>query len=500
MSDISSGFPRNLAYSIKKLDAGFSKTKVKILPDIGSSGSVSQNGIIRFRLTGNSIYDFRTLCMYFTGSATKTSGNNVHFPRYSASLIENISITANNTTLCSINQYNLLYNMLMDLEGSDISQIAKRDTAGERHDPSVSFSCTLSNGPNDNPAIVYASNVAGTTASDTDVLMCINNWLGLLGSMSTPCPDLSDLGDLYINIQLAPASCLFAAGNGTVAATAVTTDERALGASYSLKDIFLTIDRCSFQDPLYYSLKTEKLLSPEGLNIAYYDYYTTQFSRQNKSSTGINLNWNVNSASLDQVLVTLRHKNFDDTQVHPLIIHGGNDQLIDNNKTFRQIMADPSLVNDVGTLGNSAYQDNLGDAFNNSLYFVRNGLGLKGSKFQINNIDIDPYNLTPLEVYNKVLQYTGFQNLDLGSAGLHGGCMSYIHFLKYYFTDICDLTNITTDNQFYISGLDGRGTGINITYNCQFDTVVGQVAPVAFCRNTKVLNIHAGRQLVIDPV
>lgn len=500
MSDISSGFPRNLSYSIKRLDAGWSKTKVKILPDIGSSGSVAQNGIIRFRLTGNSIYDFRTLCMFFKGSATKTGGNNVHFPRYSSSLIENISITANNTTLCSISQYNLLYNMLMDLEGSDISQTSKRDTAGERHDPSIAFDCTLSGGANDNPIISYVSNVAQTTASDTNVLMCINNWLGMFGSLSTPCIDLSDLGDLYINIQLAPASCLFAAGNGSNAGTAVATDERATGAGYTLSDIFLTIDRCSFQDPLYYSLKTEKLLSPEGLKIAYYDYYTTQFSRQSKSSTGISLNWNVNSASLDQVLVTLRHKNFDDAAVHPIILHGANDQLIDNNKTFRQIMADPSLVNDIGNLGNAAYQDNLGDAFNNSLYFVRNGTGLRGSKFQINNIDIDSYNLTPLEVFNKVLQYTGLQNLDLGSAGLHGGCFGLVHYLKYYFVDMCDLTNISTDNQFFISGLDGRGTGINITYNAQFDTVTGQIAPVAFCRNTKVLTINAGRSIVIDKV
>lgn len=493
MTDISSGFPRNLAYSIKKLDAGFSKTKVKILPDIGSSGTVSQNGIIRFRITGNSLYDFRSLCLYFTGTATKTGGNNVHFPRYSSSLIENISITANNTTLCSINQYNLLYNMLMDIEGADFSQMAKRDTAGERHDPSIGFSQSV--GASDQGPITYVSNVASGTGSDTNVLMCVNNWLGMLGSLSTPVLDLSDLGDIYINIMLAPSSVLFASAN----ANTVGTDQRATGATYTLKDIFLTIDRCSFQDPLYYSLKTEKLLSPEGLTVAYYDYYTTQFSRQAKSSTGISLNWNVNSASLDQVLVTVRHKNFDDTAVHPLILYGANCSESTNNKTFREIIANPSFINDVGTVATN-YQDNLGDAFNNSLYFVRGAAGHNGSKFAINNIDIDPYQLTPLEVYNKVLQYTGFQNIDLGASGVHGGMFSYLHFIKYYFVDICDLTNITTDNQFWISGLDGRGTGINITYNVSFTTATDQVAPVAYCRNTKVLKINAGRQLVLDPV
>lgn len=36
MADIKTGFPKNLAYNLKKLDAGFTKTKIKILPDKNS--------------------------------------------------------------------------------------------------------------------------------------------------------------------------------------------------------------------------------------------------------------------------------------------------------------------------------------------------------------------------------------------------------------------------------------------------------------------------------
>jgi hypothetical protein len=102
----------------------------------------------------------------------------------------------------------------------------------------------------------------------------------------------------------------------------------------------------------------------------------------------------------------------------------------------------------VGTLANAAYQDNLGAAFANSLYFLRAGASHKGSKFAVNSIDIDPYQLTPLEVYNKVLLYIGFQNIDMGTAGLHPGCMSVYHWQKYYFADICDLTNISGKPNF----------------------------------------------------
>lgn len=502
MSDISTGFPKNLAYNLKKLDAGFSKTKVKILPD-NNQNSIKENGIVRFRITGNGLYDFRTLCMYMTGSCTNGTGQKVHFPRYSSSLIENMSITANNTTLCSINQYNFLYNTLMDLEGADISQMAKRDSAGERHDPSTYFTIPdASHKTSDNPnvPISVVNNVLNATDNDSKVPLCINNWIGMLGSLSTPIVDLADWGDLYINIQFAPSAVCWFGGN----ADATTADNTPTAPSYTLESIFLTIDRCSFQDPLYYSLKTEKLLSPEGLNVAYYDYFNCQFGSATKSS-GVSLNWNVNSASLDQVLVSYRHASHQ--TIKPLILYGAGSSEADDRKTFREVLANPvSFTDNPSANVITAYYTNLGDAFNNSLYLMRAGASISGSKFAINSIDIDPYKLTPLEIYNKVLQYIGFANLDMGTSGLHAGCMSIHHFTKYYFVDICDLTNISGDNQFWICGLDGRGSGINIQYNADF-TAGGSsnpngesVFPVAYCRSTRVLKINAGRQLVLDPL
>lgn len=501
MSDIASGFPKNLAYNLKKLDAGFSKTKVKILPDNQSS---QQNGIIRFRISGNGLYDFRSLCMYMTGTATCTSadGADVHFPRYSASLIENISITANNTTLCSINAYNLLYNTLMDIEGSDISQMTKRNCSGERYDPSIYYTIAEDNATNQ--AISVVNNLESATGNDTNIPLCINNWVGFLGSLSTTVVDLADFGDLYINIQFAPAEVLFCSTGATA-----DTAGRPSGISYTLKDIYMTVDRCSFQDPLYYNLKTEKLLSPEGLNVAYYDYFFYQGSLTGKSSNPA-MNFTVNSASLDQVIVTFRP---DDYQtVYPLVLSTGFTDGSLAQKTFLQALADPIGNVNFGSAtdgdknstwnigGAGAGNVNVGDAFNQSWYFCRSGASITGSKFSINSVDIDPYSLPKLEIFNKVLQYTGFQNIDLGTSGLHAGCLSVHHFAKYYFVDICDLTNISGDNQFWISGLDGRGGGINVMYTTTFNSNNTQkVFPVAWCRSTKVLRINAGRQLTVDP-
>lgn len=489
MSDIASGFPKNLAYNLKKLDAGFSKTKVKIIPD---NQKVAPNGIVRFRITGNGLYDLRTFCLYMTGACSSTTTDaTVHFPRYSASLIENISITANNTTLCSINGYNMLYNKLMDLEGADISQYTKRMTSGERYDPSIKISMSSSAS---NP-ITIVSNVLGATASDSDEKLVVNNWLGLLGSCSTPVIDLADWGDLYINIQFAPTNVLWQSvddGDSAIKTLA--------GLNYELTDVYVTVDRCSFQDPLYYNLKTEKLLSPEGLNVGYYDYYTAYGSSTNRGT--ISMNFNINTASLDQVIVMLRPSLYNDSITRPLVLHASLD-VETTKRTFSEVIANPATYDGLGSSSLTAIptgMTDMGDAYNQVYYFVSSGANLKGSKFSINSVDIDPYQQPPIEIFNKVLQYTGFQNIDLGTSGLHPGCLSVHHFLKYYFVDICDLTNISGDNQFWISGLDGRGGGINVQYNATSEGTNDSISvvPVAYCRSTKVLRINAGRQLTID--
>lgn len=202
-------FPRNLAYSLKKMDSSFSKQKIKILPD---KQTVGPSDIMRFRIPGNGIYDFRSLSMFMTAS---TSGNTtvfLHFPRYTSSLIQNLSVTANNTSISSINEYGYLYSKLMDIEGADFSQSSKRCT--ELYDPSVKY--TSGAEPENVLTCTKLADTTNNPVNDTGLKLCITNWLGFLGSMSTTCVDLSNIGDIFISIQTAPASILwksFAAAN-----------------------------------------------------------------------------------------------------------------------------------------------------------------------------------------------------------------------------------------------------------------------------------------------
>ena len=124
MANIETGFPKNLAYNLKELAGGFNKQKVKVLGDLQST---SASDVVRFKLPTGVIVDLRSLVLYFTGSTagTRSTTSYIQFPRYSSSFLQRITLSVNNITLCSINEYGLLYNALMDMKGGDSSQYSK---------------------------------------------------------------------------------------------------------------------------------------------------------------------------------------------------------------------------------------------------------------------------------------------------------------------------------------------------------------------------------------
>ena len=118
--DLISGFPKNLSYTLKQL-SNFTKQTVKVIPDRVNPnlGEVS-----RFKLPASALIDFRTISIFadVTLYSSGTGGGatySLHLPRNTASLIQQITITCNGVQLCNINDYNLLFNTLYDLEGAD---------------------------------------------------------------------------------------------------------------------------------------------------------------------------------------------------------------------------------------------------------------------------------------------------------------------------------------------------------------------------------------------
>jgi hypothetical protein len=476
--DLVSGFPKNLAYTLKQL-SNFTKQTVKVIPD--RTKGINFGDVSRFKLPSSAMIDFRTISIFadvtlYKGTMGDGATYSLHLPRNTASLIQQITITCNGVQICNINDYNLLYNTIYDLEGADFSQTSKRFL--ENSDPSVYFTSGNTTNAGDTPITAYtaAANTAGN--GETNRKIVINNFLGFIGSLSTPVLDLTDTGDIYIEIRWAPTKVLW----GTTNTAAPTYN---IDTGCSIDDLRMTCSKINFESSEYYDLKAQKLTS-DGLLVGYYDYWTARGTGQVKSA-GINVNFNVTTNSLDQCIATFQHNDYQN--IKALVLNNANNATMANVKTFNEILADPVDATNAAA--------GLGDAFNQSYYFMRPGADLATSQWSINSTNVDPYPLPPSEIWNQNLIALGNNNIDFGTSGVHPGCLSLFHFLKYYFCHILSLENLSGDGQMWRSGLSGNGSTININYSATFGSTGGNnngatVQPVIFCRSTKVLTIRDG--------
>ena len=102
----------------------------------------------------------------------------------------------------NIQGYGDLYNCLYDISAAG-DQTAKRYL--ENSDPSIYVDSTINATYNDATCgkILKATAFAGGLASHANKqVFCINNWLGFLGSSSTPVIDTNDTGVIEIEIRL----------------------------------------------------------------------------------------------------------------------------------------------------------------------------------------------------------------------------------------------------------------------------------------------------------
>ena len=288
-------FPRNLAYKISQL-SGFSKTVVKLTPTPNTA--VEAGNTFKVRLPPNTLVDLRTLSLFYEGTCTAASGDGwLRFPHLSSSIIDTLNIYVNGTLIDNIQDYGHLYSTLYDISAAG-DQTAKRYL--ENSDPSIYVESTTNVAYDDatcGKVVKATAFTGGLAAHASKQIFCINNWLGFLGSSSTPVIDTNDCGVVEIEIRLKNKDILWTT-NGDDAGAAPTV----AGANYSINNISFNINKIVFNDPLYYNLKASKLLG-DGLTIGYQTYICSKSGAQSKS-TSMNINTNVNTTSLDQLILT----------------------------------------------------------------------------------------------------------------------------------------------------------------------------------------------------
>jgi hypothetical protein len=494
MENMVAQFPRNLSYKIAEL-SNFSKTTCKLTPD---RTSVSKGETFRCKLPSNTIIDLSTLSFFAKGTCenlnttgTNPAPNKVHFPRLTSSLIKTLSIYCNSVLIERIDNYNILYGKLHDLDGGGIGGEAKRNL--EISDPSVRYAL---NGVYDHTAGTPQITTLDATTSDVNRKIAITNWCGFLSTASTRCIDTNDFGVMEIEITLADEKVLWTSAN--VMATGSAQVAPNVNANYKLDDIHFCISKIIFNNSTYYNLKASKLLS-SGLQIAYQTYIASKGSVVDKSGA-VNVNCTINSTSLDQLICTFNPEN---PSVQPLQLFGSNDGV--DSLSFPQVLsgysktiASSKIVNIAGQTNADPFHTSAGDAFNQSYFFKSDAVGIASSSIEINNTPLMPQPLEDYEIYNESLIALGLNNVDM-NASVHSGLRSLADFLKYYFAHIVSLENISNDGHFTKSGLDSKASGLNVVWKLAYNSgaVSMKQAPYIFAKCTRVLQINEGHSVMV---
>lgn len=462
-----SGFPRNMAYNLSKLQGSIIKQKIRINSD---KSLYNANERAMFNLPPSRLIDTRSVVLTAKCSTT-TNGN--YFSRGGlTSLIENLQITANSRVIQNTQFYNYIWSALSDVSGYfSPEQAGKR--IYENFDPSISHTNVQGEGV---PATEIKTTATGATES---YYFCVNNWLGVLNS-SAPMLDLNSIGNMQITITFAPSGALWLGGSSSA-------DAKATAGSYKVEELTLSMDTITFTNSLYYELVKEQLQN-NGLNIAYSDYLVSVGSLVAKSSTGITHTAQFSTNSLDQVIATFRPKNYD-TQTVLLLGDATVDLTTRTNERASSLTYTEVLANVKGNEGKCG-------GFNNSLYFQRDGGGIDSSSWYINSQPMTA-NSSPIEIFNNTLQALDYLNLDIGTGGVNGGALTTGFYNRNYFVDILSLENLSGDNNYWVSGIGANGGVLQVQYNARFKTLTNEVYPIIIAKVSKIMNIKIGRNIDI---
>ena len=466
MDQIAGGFPKNLAYNLKILKGAVVKQKIFINSD---KSEYKPNERVMFNFPIGRKIDARSI----VATAKCKAGTGYHFARGGLnSLIENLSLTANSRVIQSTQSYNYIWNCLADVSGYfSPEQAGKR--LYENFDPSVAH--TNKNGIA-SPAI---TNNCVVVAGNEEAYFCINTWLGYFSS-SAPTISTNDIGLLQLVLTLAPNTAQWA-GAGAAGTVVAISD-------YTISEFNLSMDTITFTNSIYEDLVKARL-EGEGLDIAYNDYLISMGSLITKSTSTLTHTAQFSTDSLDCLIGTFRHKNYN--SVSPLLISNA----VYNTDTALIVGATKPLYT---VMADQAANEDTHGGFNNGIFFQRCGGGIDKSSWYIGSTPF-AINNSPINIFNNVLNALDFSNCDIASGGFHQGALTTGIYNKYYFVDMLSTENLAGDNNNWVAGLKGNGGVTQCQYNFSFTgaSVENEVYPVIIAKVSKVMNIKIGRNIDI---
>ena len=457
---ISANYPREFFYNLSKLQGSMSKQIIKVSAD--RANDINPSNIVNFRLPIGALLNLDSLNIYF---AVDMVSEKTLPARYANTFIKRLSIQMNNVSVQIIQDYNFIYNLYNDLNNKSHT----KGIAGDWVDNSVIYSQAVPEAATDT-AITAVNSLRNGTALQTGLEMCINNFIGFLGSASTKVLPTDRTGECVISIEFAPTADVLGAYEG-VTATA--------SATYLVKDVYLTCEALSFSDDTYYNSIGDK-----DLRIGFNDYVYTSFASVTKKSK-INVSTYISAGSIDHIVGTAR---FPTATIPTKMVA---------NKVLAGTGA--TAISFANHLSNPVDNTGEGDAFYSTKNMVRNLSHLKASQFSINNKALNWGAFNEYEVFQNNLLALGYENVDISANGFNPAILSLKHFYKYYGAHFQSLELIDKDS-FYISGLSSSGSSCAINWSCEFNGASNDViiVPVIIAKLSRVLNIGKGRAIYVE--
>lgn len=464
-SEFPASYPSKFMLSVKKLAGGMNRQTIKILPD---RTTCEPNGIMTFRMPLGAIVDLESLMWYFkvtdSGTSPLTCGRNA------SNFIKRLSVNINNVSTMIINDYNLVHNIYSDFHNKDKSKsfLSAPQLADVEYSEGAGSSSIV--------AISAKSGVKADITGLSSTQFVVDNWIGILNSLSTPIVNSDLFGEMSIQIQIAPLQeCVAMVGGDTYS-----------NESFQITDSYMTIQALSFTDDSYY----QSLSSRENLYYSFNDYIVTRFASVAKN-TGINVTNYISAGSIDHILSTAVFNETTPTRI--VSYYGdGDGATAAQIGSLSQVKADTiGKVDSVGTSNN-------GDLFNNVKALQRNLQHLDKSVFSINNKQLNYAPLNIYEVYQNNLTMLNNLNIDASANGFHEGNLSIYHHFKYYAFHLQAL-NLEDPDTAYISGLNTSGASASINWACTFtgSSNTLSIVPVMITKLTKVLKVGRGRQISV---
>lgn len=459
--------PRQFFYNLNKLNGSLSKNILKVAAD-RPDGNQPGN-IVNFRLPIGALLNLESLAIWW--KATMTGTNPAHPARYSSSFIKRMSISINNVVIQTTEDYSLLYSLMADHQNKHRTKAI----GGDFDDNSVIFTEADPTGTTQT-AVTATNALLASTSNQTDVQMKVNNFLGFLGSSTTPIIPTDRMGEVVISISLAqPYECL----GGSAEASATTYANN----SYQLDNMYLTCETLSFSDDSYYNS-----INSKDLMFGFNDYILTKFAPTTKTS-GINSTTYISANSIDWVAGTAVVAQ---SQPKTMVAYGGgSDGAAGNVINMFKYLSDP-----VAYINNNT--GNSGDGFYSVEALKRDLQGLESSSFSINNKQLNYAPLNPYEVYQNNLCALGYEGVDSSANGFHPSITSLPIYFKYYAACWQSLQLIDKD-QFNISGLSSAGSSCSINWSAKFrGNASYEITPVIIAKLSKILHVRAGRSISVE--